>query len=100
MKIKVNDEEIYELPKWKEDVIKNDLPEESFEEDMKRRLSYIWEHKFEQCFKRFEIEWTKKLQKDPSVKSIPADREEFVAFVTARPDYKNRSQRDAEDEVN
>ena len=96
MKIKVDEVEIMNLPKWKQDVIKNDLLAETFDEDMKRRLCYVWEHKFEQCYKRMQDEWLPKLQDDPAVQSIPADKEAFVQMVMARPDYKNRSAREAE----
>jgi len=94
MKIKVNDEEILDFPEWKHNVIKNDLMSENYEEDMKRRAKYPWEHKFEQCYKRLQDEWIPKLQDDPSVQSIPADRQAFAEMVMARPDYKNRSQRE------
>jgi hypothetical protein len=97
MKLKVDDKEIYELQKWQEDVIKNDISEEMFEEDMIRRTAYFWQHKFDQCYMRLEKEWLEKLRADPSVSSIPTDKKTFVEIVLSRSDYKNRSQREAEE---
>ena len=51
--------------------------------------------KINNCWKRFQSEWTSKLLNDESVSAISASREEFVEQVTNRSDYKNRAQRDA-----
>lgn len=96
MKIKVDDQDVFQLEEWEKKVIKNDIPEEIFEDDMRRRLEWALKHKCEQCYARFEKEWLEKLRNDPSVHSIPSGKSEFVEFVTSRPDYKNRSQREAE----
>lgn len=96
MKIKVDDQEVFQLEDWEKKVIQNDIPSEIFEEDMKRRLEWTLKHKAEQCYMRFEKEWLENLRQDPSVTSIPTDKAAFVAFVTSRPDYKDRSQREKE----
>lgn len=95
MKISVDGQEIFELAEWEKAVIKNDVPDEIFDEDMKRRLEWVLKHKVEQCYKRFEQEWLQKLKDDPQIEHIPLHREDFVDFVMSRPDYKNRSQREA-----
>ena len=51
--------------------------------------------KINNCWKRFQSEWTPKLLDDTSVSAISASREEFVEQVTDRSDYQNRAQRDA-----
>ena len=49
------------------------------------------------CWKRFQQEWTKKLMDDESFTDpIPSNKTDFVNLVTARPDYKDRATRDAE----
>ena len=53
--------------------------------------------KVNQCKKRMVTQWTKKLQEDPEIKSIPADADLMIAEVIARPDYKTRAERDAEE---
>jgi len=93
MKIKVDDQEVFQLEEWEKAVIKNDIPTEEFDADMKRRLEWVLKHKAEQCYKRFEQEWIEKLRNDGSVKSIPTDKKSFVELVVARPDYKDRSRR-------
>ena len=47
------------------------------------------------CWKRFQQEWTTKLMNDESyTDAIPSNKEDFVNLVTARPDYKDRTQRE------
>jgi hypothetical protein len=48
------------------------------------------------CWKRMQQEWTTKLMNDDSfTDSIPSNQADFVALVTAREDYQNRTERDA-----
>lgn len=96
MKVKVDNQEIFELAEWEKDVIKNDIDAADFDADMKRRLEWVLKHKVEQCYIRFEKEWLEKLRADPTVQSIPKSKEAFVALVKSRPDYKDRSAKNAE----
>ena len=49
------------------------------------------------CWKRFQREWTTKLMNDESFTDpIPSNKTAFVNLVTARDDYKDRATRDAE----
>ena len=51
--------------------------------------------KINNCWKRFQNEWTKKLMDDTSFTDpIPSVKADFIALVTARSDYKTRKQRD------
>ena len=53
--------------------------------------------KVNNCWKRFQQEWTTKLMEDESfTDAIPSNKTDFVNLVTARPDYKDRATRDAE----
>ena len=48
------------------------------------------------CWKRMQSEWTTKLMNDASfTDSIPSNQAAFVTLVTARADYKTRTERDA-----
>lgn len=98
MKIKVDDVEVFELNETKKNVLKNDIHEDVFDEDMKRRVKYIVEHKYEQCFKRLKNEWEPKLR-DLGVESVPLDDDAFAEVVFAQPTYKNRKVRDIEAEA-
>ena len=52
------------------------------------------------CWKRMQQEWTTKLMNDDSfTDSIPSNQAAFVTLVTARSDYKTRTERDAADSI-
>ena len=50
--------------------------------------------KINNCWKRFQSEWTIKLLDDPSVSAISASKSDFVEQVINRADYKTRTHRD------
>ena len=51
------------------------------------------------CWKRFQREWTTKLMDDETfTDTIPSNKTDFVNLVLARPDYKDRATRDAEEQ--
>lgn len=93
MKISVDDQELFTLSEVQKSVIKNDIHEDMFDDDMKRRLQYILMHKYEQCFVRLKQEWDKKLC-DCGVKMIPTDPEEYAKLVFSQNDYKDKKNRD------
>ena len=96
MKVQVDGKELYEILPWEIQLLENDLLSEILQSDCERRLEWVLKHKIDQCWLRFEKEWMEKLRADPQVSSIPVDKEAFVNLVMARPDYKNRSQRELE----
>ena len=52
------------------------------------------------CWKRFQQEWTTKLINDETFTDpIPSNKTDFVNLVTARADYKDRATRDAEEKA-
>lgn len=93
MKIKVDEKDVFELTEVQKQVIKNDIHEDLFEEDMKRRLHYILTHKYEQCFKRLKEEWEPKLKKS-GLKQLPVDDEEYAKLIFSQPGYQSRKQRE------
>lgn len=92
MKIHVDGKEVFNLNDTRKKVIKNEIPDEDFQKDMERRVSYIIQHKYEKCFQRLKQEWEPKLQKRMS--SIPTDPEELAKLIFEQSDYRSRSQRD------
>ena len=51
--------------------------------------------KINNCWKRFQSEWTTKLMNDETfTDSIPSNQADFVALVTARADYKTRQEKE------
>lgn len=51
------------------------------------------------CRSRMVTEWLPRLMADPEVLSIPAQENEMLALIVARPDYLDRVERDAEDTI-
>ena len=92
MKISVNDQELFTLSDIQCQVICNDIPKDIFEEDMKRRLNYILQHKYERYLERLKSEWMPKLKE--RMDSIPTNDEKLCSLVFAQPDYMDRHTRD------
>lgn len=95
MKIKVDDDVVFELNDIKKSVILNDIPEELFNQDIKRRIKYVVEHKYEQCMKRLKEKWEPILAERMS--EIPTDKDSLASLIFSQKDYKNRSKREQEE---
>lgn len=95
MKISVDDIELYTLTETQKNVIKDYLPTEIFDADLKRRLQWVLMHLYECSYVDLKAIWEPKLAAR-GVQSIPTDKDAFAQLVFSQPDYKNRSQRDAE----
>ncbi len=94
MKVKINDEDLFELKDYQKEVICNDIPFDIFDADMKRRIEYIIMHKYEQCLMRLKAEWNPKLSQ--ILDSLPTQDQDYVKLVMSQPDYKCRKTRDDE----
>lgn len=92
MKISVNEQELFSLSEVQCKVICNDIHEDEFEADMKRRLNWVLMHKYEQCFKRLKEEWEPKLAQ--RVDAVPTDANKLAELIFSQPDYKCRKQRE------
>lgn len=93
MKISVDDVELFTLTDTQKNVIKNDINADLFEDDMRRRLSYILHHKYERCFARLKSEWDVKLAQN-GVSMIPTDPDAYAQLVFEQPNYRDRKARD------
>lgn len=51
------------------------------------------------CTKRMILDAREVLDNDPAVDTVPADRDALITAYTARPDYRNRKKRDADEEA-
>jgi hypothetical protein len=94
MKINVDGQEVFELSATQKRVIQNDISEDIFDADMKRRLEYILTHKYEQCYKRLKDEWEPRLAAR-GVQSLPTNRDAFAQLVFSQPDYQDRKTRES-----
>ena len=72
------------------------LEEQKFYEDSMR---WIIQHKYERCLERLKKEWLPKLE-ERGITEVAADDQELAELIFAQPDYKNRSQREEEAEIN
>ncbi len=94
MKVLVNGELVIELSDTKKKVIKSDIHDNVFEEDMKRRVHWVLNHKYERCMERLRNEWLPKLKTKYDV--IPTNDDALAELIFSQPDYKSRSQREAQ----
>lgn len=92
MKIKIDSEDIFELSDIQKKVIMNDIHEDEFDADMKRRVKYILQHKYERSFERMKQEWDQKLKS--RVESLPTNQDAYAQLVFSQPDYCCRKIRD------
>jgi hypothetical protein len=95
MKIKVDEEDIYELSEIRMKVIANDINSDKLDEDLKRRIKYIIQHKYERCLKRLKEEWVPKL-KEKNLEFIPLDDDALAILIFSQEDYKDKLARDLE----
>lgn len=95
MKIQVDGKTVHEMNDTKKKVIQNDIASEMFQEDMERRVRWVIEHKYQQCFERLKKEWEPKLRE--RVESVPTDADKLAELIFAQPDYKSRSKKLAEE---
>ena len=78
-----------ELSDTEQAILKNDLL------DLDAWLQAAMTGKVNNCWKRMQSEWTTKLMNDDSFTDpIPSNQADFVTLVTARSDYKNRTDRE------
>ena len=83
------------LTDLQQNILKNDLYSDTDNAGLDKWIQDAVDGKINNCWKRFQTEWTTKLMNDDSfTDAIPSNQADFVALVTARADYKNRKARD------
>ena len=76
-------------------ILSNDLYNDTDNAGIDDWIQGAIDGKINNCWKRFQQDWTTKLMNDSSFTDpIPSNQADFVALVTARSDYQNRKQRD------
>jgi len=76
-------------------ILSNDLYNDTDNAGIDAWLQEAINGKINNCWKRFQTQWTTKLMEDDSfTDAIPSNQADFVALVVARADYKNRKARD------
>lgn len=97
MKVFYENEEIINFSETKKKVIKNDISDDIFDEDIKRRLNWVVEHKYEQSLKRLKDEWMPKLKE--RYESIPTNDDALAELIFSQQDYKDKKVKDEEQKV-
>lgn len=92
MKISVDGEDLYTLSETQKKVIQNDIHSDEFVNDMKRRLHWVLNHKYERCFERMKQEWMPKLSQ--RMGSVPTNEAQLAELIMSQPDYKGRKARE------
>jgi hypothetical protein len=93
MKISVNDVELYTINETQLNVLKDYVPASVLEEDMKRRLVWVYSEFYKGAFRQLKDKWDPILAE--RVQSIPTDKDAFAQLVFQQPDYLDRAGRDA-----
>ena len=76
-------------------LLSNDLYNDTDNKGLDEWIQGAVRGKINNCWKRFQREWTDKLMNDSSFTDpIPSNQADFVKLVLARSDYKNRKKRD------
>ena len=76
-------------------ILSNDLYNDTDNAGLDKWIQDAVDGKINNCWKRFQQEWTTKLMNDESfTDSIPSNQADFIKLVVARSDYKNRKARD------
>jgi hypothetical protein len=94
MKVMIDNELILELSDVKKQVLKSEIHDHIFDEDMKRRIQWIIIHKYEECFRKLKDKWDPILVVN-GVKMVPTDQDEYASLVFAQPNYQSRSERES-----
>ena len=97
MKIKVNDKPHFEITDTQMKVFKFEIPDDIVEDDLKRRLQWIIQEKYNHIYPRFK-ERGLNLLKENGIKAVPVDDDEFIELVCSQPNYRNRAKRMADGE--
>ena len=83
------------LTDLQQQILSNDLYNASDNSGLDSWIQDAVNGKINNCWKRFQREWTTKLMNDETfTDSIPSNQADFVALVTARADYQTRQERD------
>ena len=76
-------------------ILKNDLYSDTDNAGLDSWIQDAVDGKINNCWKRFQREWTTKLMNDDSfTDAIPSNKTDFVNLVTARSDYKTRQEKE------
>lgn len=92
MEIKINEEVVLKLSDTQVKILKHDIAEEIFYQDIARRVQFIIMEKYKRSLQRIKQEWEPRL-KESGRKSIPLDDEKFCELVFSSKEYADKQTR-------
>ena len=95
MKISLDDKELMQFSELQKKIFLNEINSEVFHESITQRIKYAFKDYFDQLCKNLRNEWEPKLAARGH-EMLPVKMEAFATLVFQQPDYRNKSQRDAE----
>lgn len=103
MKISVDGELLFEITEFQKKVFYNEIEPSEFEKEMKRRVFWVVNHKYEQCVERLKTAWAKDKREvgDSDIKitpsklkerglSIPLNDDDLINLIFSQSDYKDK----------
>lgn len=96
--VQFNGQNVYSLSPEDLFLLKDEMPAGTVEQDIKRRIAWVIEHKCEERWKQFREYWTSILLREKQ--EFPSDKKDFVNLVVSRIDYQDRDARDSEHQAN
>lgn len=91
MKVKIDDEELFEIADFHKKVICYKIREPLFDRDIRERLFGAIDSKYRESLKQLKHDWEDKLKS--RYESIPSSDQALCELIFSQPDYKDREAR-------
>ena len=94
--VSVDDVDLFTIPADMKKIISYYYNKVNPDQYIAQQIVWLMNHKYERCMERVRLEWEPKLKAE-GVKTVKSDNTEFYDGIKARPDCKDRSDRERED---
>jgi hypothetical protein len=94
IEIKVNNTVIATLTELQWTVLCSQINEDRLQQTIIDWIVLLLVGKYGDNSDAFKNEWLAVLQNDPTVTSVPTNTQAFVTYITSRPDYKTKKQKE------
>ena len=93
-----NDQVLFTVTESDEAILKYNIRSADLQEDVKRRLKYIYDHKIQQTIKHMEKDWMSTLEE--RYVDLPTDTQKRVDLIQGQQDYLDKDAREAAEQSN
>jgi hypothetical protein len=97
LSVAVDGKEVFKVTPLQKKILVH-LGKKDPDEHCHSQMAWILAHKYERCMERLRREWEPKLL-SMDISYFPLDDDDFAKLIFSQPNYKNRSQREKEEEV-